>query len=48
MEPDQGRSQITHIYPTMKQQHQAPTPGMQTQKRRPERPARVGPRKGTC
>ena len=37
VEPDQGGEQITHLYPTRQQHHQAPTPRVKTQKIKPAR-----------
>ena len=42
MEPHQGHAQLTHQYPTSKQQHQATTTRVQTNKK-PGRPPRVAP-----
>ena len=43
MELYQGCTQITHQCPTRQQQHQAPNPRVQTQKRKPGSPLRVDP-----
>ena len=39
--PEQSRAQVIHKYPTRQHQKQAPTPRVNTNKRRPGRPPRV-------